>query len=253
MKSSKKKLYFSRVILFVLILELITVMGFYFLNKKENKTIITSPSPTLILSPTPSSMPTKENPKEILPASYKINNVPFTPQAPFANWDFDHNEACEEAAILIADSFYKRKALTPENADKEIMAMVNYQKENWGGHFDLEAKEIAKLAKEYYGYKNPRVIYGATIYDIKKEVAKGNPVIIPTAGRLLKNPYYKQPGPVYHALVAIGYTESEIITNDPGTKRGKDYSYSYATLLNAMHEWNNGNIYNGRRTIIILK
>ena len=45
----------------------------------------------------------------------------------------------------------------------------------------------------------------------------------------------------------------KIITNDPGTKRGEEYSYSYDTIEEAMHEWNKGDVYNGVKTAIILK
>ncbi|MDD5551886.1 MAG: C39 family peptidase [Candidatus Pacebacteria bacterium] len=225
-------------------------------NKTFKSEIIEEKPLTISPRPSPKSTPTLKpkvtEAKEEISETYKIKNVPFTPQAPFAKWDHDHNEACEEAAILIAHYFYKKKDLTPVVSDKEIMGMVNYQKKNWGGHFDLEAKEIAKLAKEYYGYKNVKVSYNVSINDIKKEIAKGNPVILPTAGRLLNNPYYKSPGPLYHALVAIGYTERKIITNDPGTKRGENFSYSYSTIKNALHEWNSGNVYKGKRTMIIL-
>ncbi len=253
-----KKIF--KITLFFFILTIFLVGIFYFFktdksfNLKEEKLkteIETHKEDSILISPEKITLENEK--KEKNPATYKIKNVPFTPQAPFAKWDFDHNEACEEAAILMVHYFYQGKSLTPEIADKEILGMVDYQKKNWKGHFDLEAREIVRLAKEYYGYQNPRVIYDATVDDIKKEIVKGNPVIIPTAGRLLSNPYYRQPGPLYHALVAIGYTESEIITNDPGTKRGKDYSYKYNVLLNAMHEWNNGDIYNGKKTIIVLR
>lgn len=248
-----------KIIVFIFFLALIAMGGFYFLkNDKtfESKRIIeekllTTPKPSPKSTSTPTPEITKQKGEEI-PENYKIKNVPFTPQAPFAKWDHDHNEACEEAAILIVHYFYEKKDLTPTASDKEIMGMVNYQKKNWGGHYDLEAKEIVKLAKEYYGYKNIKILYNVSINDIKKEIAKGNPVILPTAGRLLGNPYYKSPGPLYHALVAIGYTESKIITNDPGTKRGENFSYSYSTIKNALHEWNNGNVYKGRRTMIVL-
>jgi len=248
MTRQKQKIFF---IFFIILL--FFLIGFYFFQKNNEKPQtfeIVVPSPSQITEPSPTP---KEEPAKELPLSFKIEKIPFTPQAPFANWDFDHKEACEEAAILMAHFFYEGKTLNPEIADKELMGMVNYQKKNWGGHFDLEAKEIAKLAKEYYGYQNPRIVYDISIEDIKKEIAKENPVILPTAGRLLKNPYYRQPGPLYHALVVIGYTQDKIITHDPGTKRGENYSYSYAIIESAMHEWNKGDVLNGRRAMILLK
>lgn len=197
--------------------------------------------------------------EEILPARFKLE-VPFTSQAPFAIWDDNHNNACEEAAILIVHFYHSKSRsdleatkITPEIADKEILEMIEFQRKNWKGHYDLEASEVAKLARDFYNYKNTKVIYNIFIEDIKREIFNGNPVILPSAGRELGNPYYRRPGPLYHMLVAIGYDEDEIITNDPGTKRGKNFSYRYNILLNALHEWNGGDIQNGKSAMIILK
>lgn len=192
--------------------------------------------------------------KEILPSKFKLD-VSFTSQAPFTVWDFDHDNACEEAAILIVHYFWQKKELTPEIADKEILEMIEYQKKNWGGHFDLEAEETAKLAKEFYGYENIEIKYDISIEDIKKEIFAGNPVILPTAGRLLGNPYYRQPGPLYHMLVAIGFDDGkgEMIVNDPGTKRGENFVYKYDVLEKAIHDWNEGKVEDGKKAMIVIR
>jgi hypothetical protein len=63
-------------------------------------------------------------------------------------------------------------------------------------------------------------------------------LILPTLGRELQNPNFKNPGPIYHMLVVQGYTKSgEIITNDPGTRKGKDYLYNPEILFNAIGDW----------------
>lgn len=93
--------------------------------------------------------------------------------------------------------------------------------------------------------------------DIKKELAKGNPVIVPTAGRLLSNPYFTPPGPLYHMLLIKGYsttsTTTEFITHDPGTIRGANFVYSYQTLETSIHDLESKdleNITNGRSAMI---
>ena len=45
-------------------------------------------------------------------------------------------------------------------------------------------------------------------------------MIVPAAGRLLGNRYFKSRA-IYHMTVVIGYTETEIISNDPGTSMGR--------------------------------
>ena len=206
----------------------------------------------------------KENEEKILslPKKFKLE-VDFTSQAPPVygknknepNWDHDHGEACEEASIIMAHYFFTKKKLTPEIADSEILAMLEFQEKNYSlRNKDLEAQETLNLAKDFYGYQDVYVKYDITIEDIKNEIYKGNPVILPTAGRELHNPYYRQPGPIYHMLIAIGWDDNkkEIITNDPGTKRGESFMYKYEVLENAIHEWNNGDVSNGRKAMIVI-
>ena len=127
-----------------------------------------------------------------LPSTFKLE-VPFVPQAPFAVWDDDHNEACEEAAILTVDTYLKKKAITPELADKEILAMINYQKENWQGVW-LTAEDIAKLAEEFYDYKNTEI---NTIFQSMILKKLWQPVIYQQLEECFgpleegKNPYYR--------------------------------------------------------------
>jgi hypothetical protein len=241
------------IILGVFLFILAALGGVFFLYQEKNNQTITnseenSQQETTISSQNSSLEVTETMPsqaKESLPKTFKLN-VPFIPQAPLEIWDEDHNEACEEAAILTLDTYFKKKELTPEMADKEILAMIDYQKKNWQGHFDLPVEDIVKLAEEFYGYKDTKIKYDISIEDIKREIASGNPVILPCAGRMLfgpleegKNPYYRSPGPLYHMLVAIGWDDEKgiMIVNDPGTKRGKDFSFKYEVLENAIHDW----------------
>lgn len=240
------------IILGIFILFLVALGGLFFIQpKKFSIKINYSLFEQLTNLPSEVNLPEKAKTK-ILPKEFKFDAA-FVPQAPFAIWDDDHNHACEEAAILMVNFYLEKKELTPEIADEEILAMIDYQRKNWQGHFDLEASKVAKLAEEFYGYKNTKVKYDISILDIKREIVAGNPVILPCAGRKLGNPYYRQPGPLYHMLVAIGYDEDEIIVNDPGTKRGKNFSYKYEVLLAALHEWNGGDVQNGRSAMIILQ
>lgn len=209
---------------------------------------------------TPTITETKEETKEgfgkeiSLPLHYDLK-VPFVPQAPFGLWDELHNNACEEASILLVH--YYKKGLSPskEQADKEIKKMVDFQIKKYGSHKDLTAEETATLAREFFGYKNVSVRYDFSWEELKKEITKGNPVIVPVAGRLLKNPFFRRPGPVYHMLVVRGYTKSEVITNDVGTKRGEGYRYSYQVLDKSIHEWSERgeDIEKGRRAMIVIE
>lgn len=188
-----------------------------------------------------------------LPQTVNLN-VPFTSQAPSGNWDLPFKEACEEASILMMDKFYKGQSFAnASETEDEIKNIVDFEEQKLNFHLDTDAQETAQVLNNYFGYQNVRVVDNITVNDIKKELAQGRPVIVPAAGRMLGNPYYRQPGPLYHMLVVKGYTETKFITNDPGTRRGKDFTYSFDTLYNAIHDWNNGNVNEGKKTMIVVE
>lgn len=190
---------------------------------------------------------------ETLPNSINLA-VPFTSQAPHANWDLPYKETCEEASLLMVARYKKGELISsPEDADREILKLVEFQNNYFGDYKDTTAEQTAEIARKFYGFKNTEVIYDFSIEDIKKALAAGNPVIVPAAGRQLGNPYFRRPGPLYHMLVIRGYTADQFITNDPGTKRGEEFVYKYGDLLNAVHDWNGGEVDSGQKVMIVVR
>ena len=183
--------------------------------------------------------------------------VPFTSQAPTADWSQPYQDACEEASVLMVREFYagnKSSTIASAMANKAILDLVARENKLFGYFIDTTVAETAQFAESMYGYAKSEIIENPTIDQIKTYLNQGNPVIVPAAGQLLKNPYFTAPGPVYHMLVIRGYTkDKKFIVNDPGTKRGKEYLYSFETIMNAMHDWNkNGDVLQGRKAILIL-
>ncbi len=168
--------------------------------------------------------------------SFQIS-VPFTSQSPYKKWDHLHSEACEEASLVMAKYWLLNKKLSKEIADKEIKQSVAWQKENWGGHYDLRVKDTITLAKKFFNIKKIYFTEIESIKEIKYFLEQGKLVIAPMAGRKLDNPYFKNPGPPYHMLVATGFNKGNIITNEPGTYRGKDFAYTNNNFFNALHDW----------------
>jgi hypothetical protein len=103
-----------------------------------------------------------------------------------------------------------------------------------------------------YGYEKAEVVEDPSVEDLKKHIVAGYPVIVPTAGRMLGNPNFTGEGPLYHALVLKGFTETTFVTNDPGTRRGADYQYDFETVMNAMHDWNGGDVENGAKVVVVV-
>jgi len=189
-------------------------------------------------------------PEPALPASALLS-VPFTVQAPLGNWDALHEEACEEASLMMVKYYFNNQAFgSPQQVDQEIKDLVSWETAH-GYQVDLTASELVTVAQSYYGLTTGRVLTDPTVEDIKHELANGNLVVVPAAGQILPNPYFTPPGPVYHMLVIKGYSETEFITNDPGTKHGDGFRYLYQDLLGANHSWNADNILQGEKQIIV--
>lgn len=181
--------------------------------------------------------------------------VPFTSQAPHADWNLPYQEACEEASLLMANAYMLGAGgFTPEEADRQILALVEWSTKRFGYYEDQTAEEVALIAREYYGYGNAKVLPVSSIDDVKRQLDLGRVVILPAAGRLLGNPYFRGQGPLYHMLVAKGYaSDGRIITNDPGTRRGADFLYDPDVLFAAIHDWNGGDVASGAKVMVVLE
>lgn len=171
-------------------------------------------------------------------------NVPFTPQAPFANWsDQRFEDGCEEASAIMAMAWVNGETMTPQYVNEEIINISDYEVKNYGGYQDTSAADTAlRIFKGYFNYGNAEAKSDVGISDIKVELEKGNLVIVPMNGQKLKNPFYNPPGPIEHMVVVVGYDETtkEFITNDPGTKHGEGYRYKEDIFEKAMQDYPTG-------------
>lgn len=191
---------------------------------------------------------------DALPASVRLQ-VPFTPQAPTANWNPPFDEACEEVSYLMVEYMMQGKTFTPQSAEAAIAEFVQWQQEQGLG-VDITISQLAQAVEQKYG-RNPEVFTGneVTVQKIEQLLNDGYPVIIPAAGQLLGNPYFSGDGPPYHMLVITGYDANNFITNDPGTKRGEGFAYSKNHLVNVIHDWNGSKdtITSGQKAMMIVR
>lgn len=170
-------------------------------------------------------------------------DVPFTPQAPFANWTDELNEACEEASLLMAEYYLRGQPLSPQLSLDEIEAQIDWQTAN-GYAWDVTVQELAEVAQQLYG-REANVYSGAdvTVENIRTLLAAGYPVIIPAAGQWLGNPYFSGDGPPYHMLIITGhkpggsFRSGRFVVNDPGTRRGEDYEYTEDVIMDSIRNW----------------
>lgn len=180
-------------------------------------------------------------------------DVPYTSQAPERNWDQPWQDACEEAAILMLDAYYRGYGLSALSAKDELQKMVDWQTaRGWGG--SIEIAKIKIILQEYYKITRPiRIITKPTVADIKKAIDAGQPVLAVADGHALPNSYYSNGGPPYHALIIRGYTADKFITNDPGVNRGKNFLFPIESVMNSLHDWNDGNVVQGTPAVLVIE
>lgn len=262
-KRVKKKIYLILILttLIILIIVAIFIQRYYPLDKISTNPLVATDEinnfePTdFIKTPVqPETEIIKEIAKPKYPETYLIENVPFHAQAPYAVWDELHNEACEEAAIVLAKYYLDGVSLDDQEMDEQILRLVDWEVKNWGGHYNLSIAKTAELAENNYNIKT-KIFNNANIDTLKTEIAKNHPVIVPAAGRLLGNPYFRQPGPVYHMLVVIGYDEKNMIVQELGNNHGANYHYNTKIFENAWHDWAGDaeNIEQGAKNFLILE
>lgn len=185
-----------------------------------------------------------------LPNSAYID-MPFITQSPFATWDALHENACEEASLLIVKYWLDhRNNISKTEANNDIKAIVTYEEKN-GYQTSIALKELNEIAKDYLNLSNGEIKSNITIENIKRELASNHPVIVGAAGKVLENPNFRNGGPNYHMLVITGYDTNGFIANDPGTRKGKDFRYTFENLFESIHDWSPDNILNGEKNYLV--
>jgi hypothetical protein len=184
--------------------------------------------------PTPSPSPSPSPSPLALPAAVQLA-VPFTVQAPFGNWNV-HQESCEEASLLEVESFLKgdrRAMIDPSEANRDLLAMKQWQVARWGAERDLSLDRIGQLAQQYYGRNYQEL--PASVESIKSQLAMGRPVMLPVMTHGLGNPHYGAKS-VYHILVLVGFDSGGAIANDVGIREGRGYRYTWGQVFNAVDQ-----------------
>jgi len=174
-----------------------------------------------------------------------INDVAFTTQSPFAEWDDPRQQdACEEASILMAINWAQGNTPLSQTESREILLrMSEFQEENFGAYKDTSTLDTYNwLVKGFFQYKEAWVQSDITVEDIIDELYSGHLVVIPTDGQKLKNPNFVGDGPPTHMILVTGYNPftKKFTTNDPGTRNGKDFVYSKRNLAKSIRDYGTG-------------
>jgi len=161
-------------------------------------------------------------------------------QAPTGSWEQPYQDACEEAALLMAHRWVTGTSVTRAEANVELLRMIQFQNDVFGDYRDTSAARSAELFRRFYQSEAVRLVPSAALADVKRELAHGNIVLLPMAGRRLNGPYYRSPGPLYHMLLIRGYDEDtkEFVVNDDGTNtKGEAFRFSSAAIERSWNDW----------------
>ncbi len=226
-------------------------------EQRESPTTSSAPasSPVFTTTPTPNTAPVEPFPptNSELPTTINLA-VPFTSQAPDGVWNALHEDACEEAAVYMVIRYYQgatETVIAVEEANAELERVVQLET-SMGLGVSISAQEVVDTVEAGYDGFRAELVTNPTVDDLKQLLADGHPVIVPAAGRQLGNPNFSGEGPLYHMYTLRGYTEEGFITNEPGTRLGRNYFYSTNTVMNAIRDWNGGDVYNGARVVIVI-
>jgi len=118
--------------------------------------------------------------------------------------------------------------ITPAEFETRILALSDFQEEKYGEFRDTSLSDMETwIFRDYFSYEKTELKTVVTTSDIISELEAGKIVLLPMAGREMKNPNFKAPGPLTHMILVKGYDYQtrEFITNDPGTRLGADYRY----------------------------
>jgi hypothetical protein len=241
----------------ILVLLGILVLGVrWYAYQNNNFLVIGQANPTASLKPTvlptqtpaPTALPTpKRTPKptpQATPASRRVLiDVPFVSQAPFGDWTDPHQQdGCEETSVLMTMRWVRNLPLTPQEGLEELKRLSEFSEAHYGTFHDTSIGDTFKFFNDFYNYSNVELKYDSTIEDIKAALSAGAIVIVPADGRLLQNPHFTPPGPIHHMLVIKGFDDGGqyFITNEPGTKYGESYRYSYSVMQKAIRDYPTG-------------
>jgi len=181
-------------------------------------------------------------PSLVFAADVPVRNVhlavPFSSQAPEGVWWEPWQNACEETSITMIDAFYAGYELPTAVAKDGILKTIRLKESVYGASLDEPADEIVGLINAFFTWE-AKVVSSPTVEDMIAEIDAGRPIILPVNGPDLQNRFFQTSQLDYHVVVLSGYDrDAEVfIAQDPGTQFGKEYRYSFKTVLRAMHDF----------------
>jgi hypothetical protein len=170
--------------------------------------------------------------------------LPFYVQAPLGQWQNPvFQNACEEASMLMVADALVGKIRSPEETGEELRKIARWQEEVFGTSVDTDVGAVARTLKEYFKLSTVGIEYSVDAEKLRSLLDEKKVALLPLNGQKLGNPYFTNPGPKTHMVVLVGHnTETKtFVTQDPGTRHGKNYEYDQDILTGALGDYPTGN------------
>lgn len=175
-----------------------------------------------------------------------ILSVPYASQIPTGKWnDPRQADGCEEASILMAMAWVNgakdNEGLPPDEVERNIINLAEYEKVIYGFHQDTSAQDTARVMREFFRYDNIAVRENISVEDIKLELAANRLVIIPLNVQATGLPMYRG-GPVRHTIVVVGYDDKndELIIHDPLYKNIQNFWVPASAIGKGLSNYHSG-------------
>lgn len=189
-----------------------------------------------------------------LPPSVYIH-TPYYTQAPDGDWKLPWSMLCSEANLVLAAYAVQWKPLSKEQFKKEMRAMIPLQENAFGTYFSIPMHELKSVYDTIYPDTGKTwILDNPSVDDIKAELAQGHLVIVPTAGKLLNNPFFVNGWPTFHSILVVWYDETHFYVNEVGMSNGKNHKYTHDTVMFAMHDFvKNGDVIQWEKLVMVIK
>lgn len=167
--------------------------------------------------------------------------VPFTSEIPDGKWVAPWNNACEEASVVMVDHWYRKELLlSKEEAKAAMQPLFDWENKQYGNNVNSDAQRTTEFIQALTSF-TATIVRNPTLQAIKDELRAGRPVISLHYGFDLHNPLHRwrQGGSYYHMMVLVGFDDEkqDFFVNDTALEEGLDYRYSYATIMDSLHDY----------------
>lgn len=170
-------------------------------------------------------------------------NVPYTTEIPLGSWVKPWNNACEEASIIMAESYYfGNKTMDKKTAAKYMSPLFPIEDKIFGSNADTDSARTAKLLNNYLSVV-ATIKDNPTLEEIKNQLREGKPVVTFHYAKEIKNPNYhwRAGGSYYHVILLVGFDDNtnDFFVHDSGDPlTGEFHRYSYSTIMDTLHDFN---------------